>query len=123
MSDCKHVRIINSHFEDGKPAPLWWCADCKVKFVLITSGLQLEAENEQLRKDCDRLRNPTAEMIEAGNKMAAELMDVSLATQLNNLGGSKTDLEGYSELAISYARGECDSVTAIYRAMVAAGGG
>ena len=59
----------------------------------------------------------TPTMILAGQAMASELFNASIALQMDGLGGSNADASNYSELALSYARGEVSSVEAIYIAM------
>lgn len=47
---CHHEVIRHFRFEDGKPAPLWSCAQCGVRFVPATELLEAE------RKLADRTR-------------------------------------------------------------------
>lgn len=39
---CHHEAIRHFRFEDGKPAPLWSCAQCGVRFVPATELLEAE---------------------------------------------------------------------------------
>ena len=66
----------------------------------------------------------TEAMAEAGRQIASDLMDANFSRHMGGLGGSKTWskwIEGVDiknkDLAIAYANGEIDSVTAIYKAM------
>lgn len=66
----------------------------------------------------------TEAMAEAGRRIASDLTDANCSRHMGGLGGSKTWsewLEGADmknkDLAVAYANGEIDSVTAIYKAM------
>ena len=44
MSDCEHREIHTWFFNDGAPAGMWSCMDCRHKFVPITELMRAEDE-------------------------------------------------------------------------------
>lgn len=65
----------------------------------------------------------TLEMVEAGKRVASDIVGAQVAYSMDGLGGSKTweqwDAEPHPnrDLLIGYVEGRIDSVTAIYLAM------
>jgi hypothetical protein len=67
------------------------------------------------------MKEPTAEMIKAGNDMASEMIDACLSKDFGKLGGGDDDMTKFSEIALRYVNEDgFDSVTGIYMAMEAA---
>lgn len=64
-------------------------------------------------------KEPTEEMVKAGNAIASEMVDAMVSRCMGTLGGHEVQ-EEYSEIATKYAQGAFDSVVGICKAMLAA---
>jgi hypothetical protein len=56
MSDCTHDDIVSWRFEDGAPAGMWSCQDCKYRFVPITELMRAEDELTAAKAEVEALR-------------------------------------------------------------------
>ena len=90
--------------------------DIKNKF---NEGREMSYEEiDCLIEAVERKQCVTKDMAEAGNKIAAELVNAELLKSTNGIGEFKNSYRGeYSDIIGQYLAGEIDSVTAIYIAM------
>lgn len=77
---CQHLQIQTWLFEDGQPAGLWSCVECRSKFVPLTEVIDAVKAEREAQADLKEARH-------ANEKHIARI--VSLQDEIRNLTGEE----------------------------------